>query len=53
MASVNIADDGQRIAQEAGCALIRTLNDQFRNTGIGKSVFVSKGVEYLILELLS
>lgn len=40
MASVNIADDEQRI-------VIRTLNDQFRKTGIGGSIFVTKGVEYL------
>ncbi len=40
MASVNIADDEQQI-------VIRTLNDQFRKTGIGGSVFVTKGVEYL------
>jgi len=40
MASVNIADDERRI-------VIRTLNDQFRKTGIGGSVFVTRGVEYL------
>ncbi len=47
MASVNIADDEKRI-------VIRTLNDQFRKTGIGGSIFAQeagcaliKGVEYL------
>jgi len=40
MASLDIADDERRI-------VIRTLNDQFRKSGIGGSIFVTRGVEFL------
>ena len=40
MASVNIANDEQRI-------VIRTLNDQFRKTGIGGQMFLTAGVQAL------
>ncbi|MBL4869600.1 MAG: DUF3768 domain-containing protein [Robiginitomaculum sp.] len=45
MASVNIADDEQRI-------VIRTLNDQFRKTGLGGRVTITRGVFELGQELV-